>query len=99
MPNVRTRISVVGLTAEEVSASIDDLRTEFAARLWLLKSDAKWDAEHKRLVITIESEGNDLRIQGGDVGAVLDEVSDCVIACIHFTGERIRFNMDDTAFI
>jgi hypothetical protein len=51
------------------------------------------------MVIIIESEGDDLRIQGGEVGGVLDEVSDCVIACIHFMGERISFHVDEAQFL
>ena len=99
MPTIRTIISVAGLTVEEVTASIDDLHTEFMARPWLLKADAKWNAERERLVITIESEGDDLRVDGGDVSGVLDEMSDCVIACIHFSGERISFSVDDAAIV
>ena len=99
MPTIRTTISIDGLTADEVANSIDDLIEEFAARPWLLKSEAGWDAQCGRLVVIIESEGDDLRVQGGDVGGILDEVSDCVIACIHFEGERIRFHVDEAAFI
>ena len=99
MPTIRTTISVDGLTADEVANSIDDLIEEFAARPWLLTSEAGWDTERGRLVVIIESEGDDLRVQGGDVGGVLDEVSDCVIVCIHFSGERISFHIDEATLI
>jgi hypothetical protein len=99
MPVIRTTISVVGLFYDEFADNIEDLSGEFAARPWLLKTDVRWDTERGRLVITIESEGDDLRIQGGDVGGVLDEVSDCVIATIHFEGERISFHVDEAKII
>jgi hypothetical protein len=59
----------------------------------------QWDEQRSRMLIIIESEGDDLRIQGGEVGGVLDEVSDCVIACIHFEGERISFHVDEAKII
>ena len=95
---VRTQISVAGLTRQEVEAGLQDLLDEFRQRPWLLDARACWDDHRKRLVMLIEREGDSLAVQGGDTGATLDEVWDCVIACLEFESE-IHFDVDSSVFV
>jgi hypothetical protein len=96
MKRVRTRIAVTGFTEAEVNVGIPHLLEEFGHRPWLFAYDAKWVAERARLVVTVESEGNTLEVQGGTTGAILDEVWDCVIACLTFSSDGIHFEIEES---
>lgn len=99
MPRVRTQISVSGFAQQEVEAGLEYLLDELAERPWLLEATACWDGPRKRLVVTIEREGGSLAVDGGDTGATLDEVWDCVIACLNFESDGIHFDVDASAFV
>jgi hypothetical protein len=94
MSHVRTRISVTGFSESEVREGLAELTEEFGRRPWLLKTDAYWDGERSRLVVTVEAEGSDARIDGGIGGANVDEVWDCVIACFNFASAGIHFDVE-----
>ena len=94
MTHVRTRVSVAGFTESEVREGLPHLLNEFRQRPWLVRADAYWDRERSRLVVTVEAAGDDAQVPGGDGGANLDEVWDCVIACFNSTSEGIRFDVE-----
>jgi len=96
---IRTQISVSGFTQREVESGLTDLLAEFNERPWLLVADVKWDDRRRRLVVSIEREGESLAVQGGDTGATLDEVWDCVIACFTHASHTIHFDVDATEFV
>jgi hypothetical protein len=52
MSHVRTRVSVTGFNEAEVRAGLPHLIEELGQRPWLLKTDAFWDGERSRLVVT-----------------------------------------------
>jgi hypothetical protein len=99
MSHVRTRVSVTGFNEGEVRAGLPHLIDEFGHRPWLLKTDAFWDGERSRLVVTVQVEGNNARLQGGFGGASLDEISDCVIACFNFTSVGIHFDVETSEVV
>jgi len=96
---LRTQISVSGFTQQEVERGLGDLLEEFAQRPWLLAPSARWDDHRKRLIVSVEREGESLAIEGGDTGATLDEVWDCVIACLEFESAGIHFDVDSSMFV
>jgi hypothetical protein len=98
LKRLRTQISVSGFTQQEVENRLQDLLDEFRQRPWLLATSAHWDGEHQRLVVSAEREGKWLEVEGGDTGATLDEVWDCVIACLGFESE-IHFVVDSSVFV
>ena len=98
MSRIRTQISVSGLTQHEVEAGLQDLRDEFGQRPWLLLTTASWDDDRGRLVVSILRDGSSLAVQGGDTGATLDEVGDCVIACFRFDS-TIHFDVDSSELV
>jgi|GEM_PF-1394472 len=91
MPLVRTRISVLGFTEAEVRDGLDHLLAEFRERPWIIRPAASWDSERGRLVVTTHYEGDDAESCSS---AVLDEVWDCVIACITFASDGIHFDVE-----
>ncbi len=93
MRRMRTLILVHGFTAAETGEGIPHLLAEFADR-HLLASDARWDDERGILLFTVESEDFGARLPGGTAGAHLDLVWDCVMACVQFSGEGIRFEVE-----
>jgi hypothetical protein len=82
---VRTTIAVHGFTAAEAAEGLPPLRQELAERGLL--GEVRWDGKSGRLLVTVESESFGPRTAAGHE----DEVWDCVIACIRFSGEGIRF--------
>jgi hypothetical protein len=96
MGEVRTKISVAGFSDAEIGAGLQNFLTEFKKRPWLAHPKAEWDSERKLLLVTIETEGKDPKLEAE---AVLDEVWDCVIAYFNFSSERIRFDILEAEFI
>ncbi len=99
MKRVRAQIAVTGFCEAEVGEGIQHLLQEFKQRPWLLSYDARWLAVDLKLVITIETQGDSLEVQGGATGAILDEVSDCVIASMQFSSEGISFRVEKACFV
>lgn len=100
MTRVSTRISVTGFNVDEVREGLPALIDELCERRdWLLKSDAFWDEARSRLVVTVEREGDDPLIEGGDGGANFDDVWDCVIACVNFSSKGIHFDIEESRVI
>jgi hypothetical protein len=99
MSRVRTRVVVTGFNEAEAKAGIPHLLAEFRQRPWLLAYDAEWVGNESKLVVSVESEGDSLQIQGGTAGGHLDEVWDCVIACLNFSSERIQFEVEESRFV
>jgi len=95
---LRTQISVSGFAQHEVDAGLADLVAEFEQRPWLLAAHVSWDAQRRRLVVVIEREGESLALQDGGTGATLDEVWDCVVACIR-SENGLHFDVDFSAFV
>ena len=83
-----------GFAAAEVEDGLPHLIEEFRQRPWLLATNALWDDERSRLVVIVESDGSDPRIQGGVGGANFDEVWDCVNACFNFASDGIHFDIE-----
>jgi hypothetical protein len=94
MPFIRVTIAVLGLTEAEVSAGLPDLLDEFRHRHWLANPSASWDVVRRGLIVTIDYEGRDTKLCGR---AVLDEVRDCVVACLQFSSD-IHFAILDSSY-
>jgi len=89
----------MGFTEAEARKGIPYLLEEFGQRPWLLICDAKWVAQGSKLVISVESEADSLAVLDGAVRAAhLDEVWDCVIACVEFSSE-IRFEVEESQVV
>jgi hypothetical protein len=96
---VRTQFSVAGFTKAEVQSGLADLRAEFGQRPWFLSAEAKWDDRRCLLVIVVEREGRSPDSDGPDVRAALDEVWDCVIACLNFESDGIQFDVESSCIV
>jgi hypothetical protein len=90
MSQVRTKISVAGFDDIEIAESLQDLLAEFNERPWLMNPQAEWDTVQKVLLVTVETEGDDPKLESE---GAFDEIWDCVIACFSFSSERISFNI------
>jgi hypothetical protein len=88
---VRVSVLVSGFTEEEASLGIPSLVDEFQHRPWIIDPNAVWDGDRARLVVRVHYEGEDVEYFSR---AAVDEVWDCVIACISFAGEGIDFELD-----
>ena len=96
MALVRTRISVAGIAEAEVRDGLEHLLAEFRERPWIVRPGATWDDERGRLVVTTHYEGDDAERVGA---AASDEVWDCVIACINFSSDRIKFELEESVVV
>ena len=96
---VRTQFSVAGFTQAEVQSGLADLRAEFSQRPWFLPAEVEWDDHRRLLVIVVECEGQSTDVDGPDVRAALDEVWDCVIACLDFESDGVRFDVESTSMV
>ncbi len=99
MHRVRTQFSVAGFTQAEVQSGLADLREEFRQRPWFLSAEANWDDHRCLLVIVVECEGPSPDLGGPDVRAALDEVWDCVIACLNFASDGIQFDVESSCIV
>lgn len=90
---VRTRVTVSGLLKSEVDEGLPDLLDEFSRRPWLLRASAEWRGE--LFAVQIETDGTDPEREGQ---AVMDEVWDCVIACLKCSTE-LRFSRTSSVVI
>ena len=89
--------AVQALYQQEMEGTpVPRLLREFHERPWLMNPQAEWEAEQKVLLITIETEGDDAKLQSE---GVLDEIRDCVIAYFNFSSERVCFNILEAALI
>jgi hypothetical protein len=95
MAFVHIDISVRGFTEAEARNGLPDLVDEFQQRHWLFHPTAVWDVTRSCLAIGIGYEGHDMKLCER---AVLDEVQDCVVACLQ-TASDIHFEIDDSRFI
>ena len=84
---IRTEIGIAGLLKWEVDEGLPYLRDEFAQRPWLLRAATDWRDD--LFVIRVDYEGTDPKRVGQ---AVLDEVWDCVIACLRCS-THLRFDV------
>ena len=87
---IRTRISVAGFDDAEITEGMPHFRQYLRGRPWLIEPMAEWNPREDRLVVTIETEGEDPKFESE---GVLDEVWDCVIAAFGFSSERIAFDV------
>jgi hypothetical protein len=96
MPKVRTKISVAGFNREEIAEGLQDFLAEFQERPWLTNPHAEWDSDRSLLLVTIETEGDDPKLEAE---GVFDEIWDCVIAYFTFSSERISFDILDAELV
>jgi hypothetical protein len=90
MARIRTRISVTGFNDAEITEGMLYFRQYLRERPWFIEPKAEWNPQENRLLVTVETEGDDPKL--GSEG-VFDEVWDCVIAAFRFSSERIAFNI------
>jgi hypothetical protein len=87
---------VAGFNDDEIAEGIQDFLAEFNERLWLMNPQAVWDAGRKLLMVTVETEGDDPKLESE---GVFDEIWDCVIAYFNFSSERISFDILEAELI
>jgi hypothetical protein len=80
---IRTTVAIRGFTPAEATQGAPDLRTELTARTLL--GEVRWDEETRRLFVTVESRDLGPRT----VAFHQDQIWDCVIACVQFSGKGI----------
>jgi hypothetical protein len=95
MVQVCTEISVAGFNNAEITEGLQDFLAELSERPWLINPRAEWDAARTLLLVTVQTEGNNPKLESV---SVLDEVRDCVIACFDFASE-ISFNIEEAKLI
>jgi hypothetical protein len=78
---------------------LPDLREELGQRPWFLSAEAVWDSSRRRLVIVVEREGQSPEVGGPDVRGAVDEVRDCVIACLDFEADGIQFVVESSCSV
>jgi len=88
MARIRTRISVTGFNDAEISEGMLYFRQYLRERPWLIDPKAEWNPQESRLLVTVETEGDDPKLESE---GVFDEVWDCIIAAFRFSSERINF--------
>jgi hypothetical protein len=96
MAKVRTKISVAGFNDAEIAEGLQDFLAEFKERPWLTNPQTEWDSERSLLLITIETEGDDPKLESE---GVVDEVWDCLAAYFSFSSERIGFDILEAKLI
>jgi hypothetical protein len=82
--------------ADNKSLPLQDFLAEFKERPWLTTPQAEWDSERSLLLVTIEIEGDDPKLESE---GVFDEVWDCVAAYFNFTSEKISFDILEAKLI
>ena len=90
MARIRTKISVTGFNDAEIAEGMPYFRRYLRERPWLVGPKAEWNAQENRLVVTIETEGDDPKLESE---GAFDEVWDCVIAAFGFSSERIALGI------
>jgi hypothetical protein len=90
MARIRTRISITGFNDAEITEGIADFRQYLRERPWLTESRADWEPLESELLVTIETQGDDPKLESE---GVLDDVWDCAIAAFRFSSERIAFDI------
>lgn len=80
MPQVRTGIAVAGFDAEEIAEGLQDFLDGFKYRPWLTNLRVEWDSERSLLLVMIETEGEEPKLESE---GVFDEVRDC--ATVYFS--------------
>jgi hypothetical protein len=90
MARIRTKISVTGFNEAEIAEGMPYFRRYLRERPWLVGPKAEWNAQENRLVVAIETEGDDPKLESE---GAFDEVWDCVIAAFGFSSERIAFDI------
>ena len=90
MARIRTKISVTGFNEAEIAEGMPYFRRYLRERPWLIEPIAEWDSQEKRLLVTIETEGDDPKLESK---GAFDEVWDCVIAAFGFSSERITLDI------
>lgn len=93
---IRTRILVSGFTEREARDGIPDLLSEFQKRPWIISPEACWSADRRGIIATTHYEGSDPDVCSR---AALDEMWDCVIACITFSSDGIEFNVEESVLV
>lgn len=96
MPKIRIKISVAGFNDAEIAGGLQDFLAEFKERPWLTNPQAEWDSKRSLLLVTIETEGDDPKLESE---GVFDEVWDCVAAYFSFSSEAISFNIMEAKLI
>ena len=96
MSKVRTKISVAGFNDAEIAEGLQDFLAEFKERPWLTNPQTEWDSEKSLLSVTIETEGDDPKLESE---GVVDEVWDCLAAYFSFSSERIGFDILEAKLI
>jgi hypothetical protein len=89
MSLIRTKISVAGLNESEAAEGLPSFREYIDGRAWLLNPKAEWDGEGECLRVTVETEGDDAKLEAE---GVFDEVWDCVIAAFD-SSESLSFDI------
>ena len=84
----KVKISISGFTKSQVERDLPDLLNEIRQRPWLLESQAFWVDSIAKLVIIVGYEFEE-RVEDG----AYDDISDCVIATMHFD-EKIHFDIE-----
>jgi hypothetical protein len=90
MVRIRTRISVTGFNEAEVAEGMPYFRQYLRERPWLIEPKAEWNPQVNRLLVKIETVGEDPKLESE---GVCDEVWDCAIAAFRFSSEQIAFDI------
>ena len=90
MTRIRTRIAVTGFNDAEIAEGMPYFRQYLRERPWLIEPKAEWNLRKNWLLVTIETEGDDPKLESE---GAFDEVWDCVISAFSFSSERIAFNI------
>lgn len=80
---------MAALKDANVAEGLPYFRQHLGERPRLLNPHAEWDAKQSRLLVTIETEGDDPTLESE---GVFDEVWDCVIAAFD-ASETVSFNI------
>ena len=92
MKLVRIKMSISGLTEPEARGGLDDLVAEFELRPWIIKPAVAWAPESHRLIVIAHYAGESLEACRR---AASDEIWDCVVACIAFSSDDVRFDIEN----
>ena len=96
---VRTVISITGFAESVAVAGIACLLEEFSHRPWLKDATVTWQSGRGALAVSLEREGSNPAVTGGDGGANYDEVYEAVWACYSFPEAGIELRVDESRLV
>ena len=99
MARIRTRISVAGINDADITEGMLYFRQYLRERPWFIEPKAEWNPQENRLLVTVETEGDDPKLGGTAGGMSWPKVMSryLTIACRQPPSASLRSLLKDDA--